>query len=172
MAKKRGPVFRLLIMALIAIVVFMGLALGEDYANGILKRWRAGQAAGTQSDKVSKIANRYPSILEKAYDKTSPKLLKSVTTEKQITKVRLYMAYNHWELKKKFVGVLKNQTIDSVKVKGKKATVKVTETWDSHYLVEENGKVVDKTTESYKVDYGLVKKGSKWLVNTVESKKI
>ena len=159
-------------MVVIAIVLFMGLALGEDYANGLLRRWRGGQAKATASDDATNVAKKYVQVLPLAYDKTSPKLLENVATEKQITQVRLLMAYNHWELKKKFVGNLKSQAIDKVEVKGKKATVTATEVWDYHYLVEETGKVVDKTTDSYKVSYKLVKQGKEWFIDAIESKDI
>jgi len=169
---KRSSSFKLIIMIVVAVALFMGLALGEDYARGFITRWQNRGAAATAATAVGKTIEKYNQTLVKAYEQEKPSLLSPVATERQITDVRLYMTYDKVEKKRKMSVELKSLLIDKIKKKGAKATALTTETWVYNFKDLNTGKESGRAVESYRVTYNLKKTGGLWLVDSLKAKKI
>lgn len=163
---------RLLLMILVAVTLFMGLALGEDYVRVYFKRGQRQAVITGAADDVGRTVKRYDQLLIKAYAQDKPSLLESVAGDDQVTKVRLYMTDDQTQKQRRLIIELRSLAIDKVVKRKKTATAFTTETWDYHYEDTVTGKAFDQTTESYKVKYNLTKSGSRWFVQSLEPTKI
>lgn len=170
MASKRTSPAKLLLAVLIAVIIFVGLALAEDHGRRYLNRRAEAQKTVAERDTAEKAVVSYTQALIKSYDQTSLKLLAKSATDGQISRVRLFMAYNHFELKRKLIAGLKRQDFEGVSVKGRRATVRAAETWGYRYLDEKTGEAVEDSSESLMVTYRLRREKSGWLVDSLEAK--
>ena len=159
-------------MIVIAVVLFMVLALGEDIVGGFLARRQHRAVVTGATTAVGKTIAKYNQILIQAYKQDKPSLLMPVATERQITDVRLYMTYQEIEKKRKLINVLKDLRIDKTKTGKTKATAWTNETWEYYYIDMQTRKEFGRTTESYKVTYQLIKMYDAWQVDRLTAKKI
>lgn len=167
---KRSSVARLVVMIVVAVGLFMTLALGEDYVREFLARRQNLVVVGGDLAGVGQTVKKYDFLLVKAYAQDKPSLLAPVATEEQVAKVRLYMTYDQVEKKRKMTAELKNLFVEKTEKKGKKATVHSVETWAYRYKDNGTGKTFGRVTGSYKVTYSLVKVEGKWLVENLQAK--
>lgn len=156
-------------MIVVAVGLFMALALGEDYVRGFLARRQKGPVVSGDLAGVGQTVKRYDFLLVKAYSQDKPSLLAPVATEEQIAKVRLYMTYDQVEKERKMIAELKNLSIEKTEKKGKKATVRSVETWVYYYKDKKSGREFGRTSGTYRVTYNLVNTTGTWLVSGLKA---
>ncbi len=172
--KRRTSASRLLLAVFVSILLFIGLALAEDYGRKYLDRRRALEAATAADAAGEKVVEEYVAALAETYLKGSPVHLEQadVATANQVTQVRLYMSYNHFEKKQKLLAELKSQEVDKVEIAGGEATVTATETWMYAYYDEATAQEMSRETETLKVNYRLIKSAGKWLVDSLTASEV
>ena len=82
------------------------------------------------------------------------------------------MALDQEERKRRIVTDLKRFSVRKIEKKGARATAVTTEVWEYYYRDLKTNKESGGTTETYEVSFVLVKRGDRWLVDSLDAKLI
>jgi len=125
---------------------------------------------GSEADSalVKGTVNRYVTLLAQGYQKLNMTLLQEVSTKKRATKVYYHMAALGEGKARMISHITSLQFTDIHIVAVDKADVKTSEKWDYAYENVDSGKEMLNNSISYKLNYRLVKKNGRWLVDDID----
>lgn len=167
--RRRRGIKRLLQMILLAIILFFALVFLEDYLRGVFKSWQTQREKIQNEETVKETVKNYNEILMTVYQRQKADLLREVTTEDELERVRLYLTYNYYEKKQALRSHLNNLEVTTVKLKGRRATVRTKEDWTYRYLdINTQKPTTAEKRARYEVTYSLEKRGKRWLVAKLE----
>lgn len=114
--------------------------------------------------KVEETVRLYNEKLMLALSRPEPELMKPLTTDREYVRILMYILYQYQ--KKVIVDArLLKLTVDSVEIKGQKATVKAREEWIYVKRDTENRRIVAGEKKiRYRSTYTLEKKKDRWVV--------
>ncbi len=169
---KNRSLRKLLLMMIIAIIIFFVLVFVEDYSKKVTAGITANrQKVKTEAGLKSKI-EKYNDALIKAYKNNSSDLMKDLTTEDELERVRLYMTYNYFEKSRKLNTKLVDLSFKDINVKEEEATIETEEEWTYFYTdVETENKLSEKKEIYYRAKYTLIKQDDNWLIDSISIEK-
>lgn len=170
--KRKSTGLRLLAMALVAALLFMALALGEDYAGRWLRQRREAAKKEREITAVEDTIVDYNRALTAAYKAKQAIILTELVTADELRRIDLYITYNY-KKDQVLLADLNDIKFSKVSIKKKQATAKTHEQWTYKYVsASDSSKViVPSKNATYLVDYKLEKAGQRWVVSSVNPRK-
>ena len=168
--KKRTGGSRLLRLVVLALVLFIALALGEEE----VQEWFAdrGERAATVRTKesVGDVVKRYNEKIIIAHDQSNPTVMTDMVTPAELRRIDTYITYNNYEKNQTLSNKLLKIKIVSVAlgVEQESARVKTEETWSYRYIDKKTKRAGKSETVRYKATYVVEKQAGRWLVDEVK----
>lgn len=168
--------WRLTRMVLLAVVLFVGLALAEDNVEKYLRAREKRDQGVRVREEITLLVKKYNRTLVLAYDSNNPTAMTKLVTPDELRRIDTYIVYNHYERVQALKTDLLDIQIKSVKLakKNKRAKVRTSEKWTYWYVDRKTKKLVNPRKHvQYTVTYGVEKNGGRWRVGkvTVDSDK-
>ncbi len=168
--KKRTGANRLFRLVVLALALFIALALGEGNVQELLADRAERAAIAKAKEAVGEVVKQYNEKIIIAHDQNNPAVMTDMVTPAELRRIDTYITYNNYEKNQTLSNRLLKIKIVSVALGAEQesARVKTKETWSYRYIDKKTKRAGKSETVRYKATYVVEKQAGQWLVDEVK----